>query len=185
MELTVDMLESKERMKELNPLETLKELGFGEGMTFCDIGAGSGTFSFPAAELSKNDIYSLELDDDLIEFINHRKAEKYYNHIYVRKVKSKALPISDDSCDLVMMAEVLHEIEDKMTMYEEIKRGLKKNGKLVIIEYLIDAEGDWPPKEYRVNPNDVKEMTKSLGFELEVERKLGDHYYLLSLRLVR
>lgn len=185
MELTVDILESKERIRELSPLKTLKELGFGEGMTFCDIGAGSGIFSFSAAELSKNDIYSLELNDDLIEFINHRKAEGYFDHIHVRKVKSKSLPIIDDSCDLVMMAEVLHEIEDKMTMYEEIKRGLKYNGQLVIIEYLEDAEGDWPPKEYRVNPNDIKEMTRLIGFEAEEERRLGDSYYLLSLRLVK
>ena len=51
------------RISELSPKATLIRVGFMEGMKLCDIGAGTGIFSFPATEISSDDIYALEILD--------------------------------------------------------------------------------------------------------------------------
>lgn len=183
MKFTVDMLETKERMAELLPTETLKFIGFEDGMTFCDIGAGSGVFSFPAAEISKNNIYALELNDDLINFMENKKANLGLNHMQIKKVKSDILPVNDNSCDLVMMTAVLHGIKRKEELVKEIKRVLKGSGKLTIVEFHKKNQVDGPPMSYRMSPSDVKEIIEKYGFEVEKERVLGENNYLLSFRL--
>ena len=50
----IHKLERAERIQELNPPETLKRIGLMPGNTFCDIRAGTGIFTFAAAELTEN-----------------------------------------------------------------------------------------------------------------------------------
>jgi len=47
-------LENPERLAELSPKDTLMRIGLGEKDIICDIGAGSGIFTIPAAGITKN-----------------------------------------------------------------------------------------------------------------------------------
>ena len=42
--------ENPARLDELRPESTLRRAGFSEGMSLCDIGAGTGIFSVAAAK---------------------------------------------------------------------------------------------------------------------------------------
>ena len=42
----IKKFENPERIAELNPRQTLQAVGFKRGMTLCDIGAGTGLFTF-------------------------------------------------------------------------------------------------------------------------------------------
>ncbi|MFA6075127.1 MAG: hypothetical protein WCV63_02675 [Negativicutes bacterium] len=46
----IKKFENPERVAELNPQLTLRAAGFERGMTLCDIGAGTGLFTFAAAD---------------------------------------------------------------------------------------------------------------------------------------
>ncbi|MCT4634083.1 MAG: class I SAM-dependent methyltransferase [Firmicutes bacterium] len=183
MKFTVDMLETEARMAELIPTETLKYVGFEDGMIFCDIGAGSGIFSFPAAEISSNTVYALELNDDLIGFMDKKKSELGLDHMQIKKVNSENLPVNDDSCDVVMMTAVLHGIKRKVDLIKEIKRVLRSQGKLVIVEFHKKDQVAGPPLEYRMSPLEVKDIIEKCDFELEKERVLGENNYLLSFKV--
>ena len=62
-------LENPQRRKELSPGETLRKAGFAAGMTLCDIGAGTGLFLFEAARISREAVFALEIDPELIQFM--------------------------------------------------------------------------------------------------------------------
>mgnify|MGYP000553606842 CR=1 FL=1 len=50
----VKKFESKARLKELIPYETLKAMGLKANDVFCDIGAGTGIFTFAASGIGSN-----------------------------------------------------------------------------------------------------------------------------------
>jgi len=72
-----------------------------------------------------------------IEFI---KSEEY------------SFPIKDTSIDYVFISNVIHEIEDKLRYFTEIKRVLKTDGLLCII--------DWEKKESEMGPSIKERISK-------------------------
>jgi ubiquinone/menaquinone biosynthesis C-methylase UbiE len=65
----ISKFENPVRLAELNPQQTLVKLGFKEGMQLCDIGAGTGIFSFEAAKLTSEKIYALDISSDMLAII--------------------------------------------------------------------------------------------------------------------
>lgn len=173
----IEKFESEERLKELNPIGTLKRAGFKDGMVLCDIGAGTGVFSIPATEISSGNIYALEKSDDMIEILKTRKAEKEIKNLKVKKVDSDILPIEDGICDLVILITVLHHIDDKKTMVSEIRRIVKKKGRLMIIEFYKRQTPSGPPIEMRISQEELDEFAVDNDLKVIDKFELGDNFY--------
>ncbi|MGO1470232.1 MAG: class I SAM-dependent methyltransferase [Tissierella sp.] len=173
----IKKFESKERLEELSPIETLKKAGFKEGLTLCDIGAGTGVFAIPASKISNENIYALEKSEDMIEILNNRTKEKKLKNLKVKKVKSTTLPMLDNTCDLVIMVTVLHHIDDKKTMVSEIKRILKEKGKLMIIEFHKRDTSMGPPIEIKISKEELEEFARDNELKIVDKFDLGDNFY--------
>jgi precorrin-6B methylase 2 len=57
----INKLENPARLLELAPADTLHKIGLSEGSIFCDVGAGTGVFTFPAASISNTTVYAVEI----------------------------------------------------------------------------------------------------------------------------
>ncbi|NLY09434.1 MAG: methyltransferase domain-containing protein [Tissierellia bacterium] len=179
MSRLISKLEREERVRELSPTTTLMKAGFKEGMSMCDIGAGTGLFTFAAASISNNEIIALEISDDAIALLESRKAEKNFSNISIRKVKNQILPVEDSVCDMVIMVTVLHEIEKPSQMIREIKRLLKASGKLLIVEFFHKDTPMGAPLIERMAETTIIDLCEEQGF-LEVERFcLGENLYAM------
>lgn len=184
LEEKIKKYESKERLEELNPKKTLERLGFREGSILCDIGAGTGIFSFPATELSKNDIYALDVSDKMLELLEERKKSRGVRNLKIKKVENNILPVADNTCDLAIMITVLHHVEDKKFMFSEIGRVLKSSGRLTIVEfYKKDAEMG-PPKDIRISEDELVEIGKKNGLEVVGEYSFGENFYSKTFKFI-
>ena len=169
--------ENEIRLAELDPKNFLVKAGFEEDMTLCDIGAGTGVFTFPATEISNNYIYALDISDNMIEILSERMVERNIKNLKILKVDSPILPLGNNICDMVIMVTVLHEIENREVMMEEIKRILKQNGKLVIIEFHKRKTPMGPPVDHRISEEYVEELGNSKGLRTIRKLSLGDNFY--------
>lgn len=176
-EKAIQKLENPARVKELDPFNTLKTMGFKEDMILCDIGAGTGLFSFAAAQISKNDIYALEISDTMIHLLKNRKDEINAYNLNILKVESSNLPLENNICDMVILVTVLHEIEDKFHILDEINRILKKDGQLLIIEFHQDETPFGPPLHRRISIQQVVEICNSKNLRNIDKRILGENFY--------
>ena len=172
----IEKLENPARLEELAPENTLKRIGLEPGMTFADIGAGTGIFAIPAAKMTREKVFALEISDELIQLLNQRKEDAGLDNLDIRKVE-EGLPLDDDSCDLILMVTVFHELEDKEEMLQEIRRDLKKNGLLAIIEFHGYETPMGPPVPHRIAKEAVQDHAEANGLHLVESFDLGDNFY--------
>lgn len=170
-------LENPLRVSELSPKETLIRVGCDKDTVLCDIGAGTGLFSFAATEISNKTVYALEISDDMIGILENRKAERCVKNLEIRKVFSDSLPLEADLCNMALLVTVLHEIRDMKAMLEEIKRVLKAAGRLLIIDFHKKATPMGPPESRRIAEAEAVKLGSSCGLTVTDEFHLGENLY--------
>lgn len=175
-------LENPLRLSELNPSKTLKRIGLLANHTICDIGAGSGIFTLPAARITKNKVYALEISDEMLSVIGDKAKAEGYTNIELVKVKGESFGLADHSIDIALMVTVLHEIRDKAVMLAEIKRILNDNGRLAVIEFHKKETSLGPPPSHRIGLDEMINIVKCAGFMESDSFDLGDNFYCLVFK---
>ncbi|MEP6582739.1 MAG: methyltransferase domain-containing protein [Ginsengibacter sp.] len=129
-------LERDERQQEENVKLSIDKMNLSPGSSVADIGAGTGYYSFRIAEkVPQGKVYAVEIQDDFIKYLNNKKKELKIKNVEVIKGSDHSPNLPENSIDLVMMADVYHELEYPYEMLQSIKKSLKQNGKLLLLEY--------------------------------------------------
>ena len=130
-------LERPEREKEEQPKKLLKALKIEEGMNVADIGAGSGYHVFRMAPLvgERGKVYAVDIQPEMLKIIEDRmKKDRIANVLTVRgKEADPKLP--DNEIDLIIMVDVYHEFAFPHEMVEAMIKSLKRDGRLVFVEF--------------------------------------------------
>lgn len=175
-----ERLENPERYKLLQPEKTLSKFGLVAGMTFVDIGAGTGFYSRAASEIVGENgvVYALDMSPEMVEIL---KKNGTRDNMRVLLSDEYRLPVENATSDLTLVSTVLHENTDVQKLLDEASRATKSSGKILIIEWKKQDEEAGPAKEERLGQD---ELLKQLSSYDVVEQ--GDltrsHYYLVIRR---
>ena len=170
-------LENPERLKELSPEKTLRRIGLKQGHVFCDIGAGTGIFSLPAALITNNIVYALEISDEMLAIIAEKAKEAGLNQIVPVKVQGDDFGVADGTADVLLLATVLHEIPDKTDFLIRAKRMLKSEGKIAVIEFHKRQTVMGPPVERRISEEETEAAMQAAGLGKTDAFHLGENFY--------
>ncbi len=170
-------LENPVRLAELAPLETLKRIGLGNEQVVCDIGAGSGVFTIPAANITTNKVFALDINEEMLSIIAEKASKERLENITCIKVKDNRFSIENDSIDLALLVTVLHEIPNKEDFLAEVKRILNINGKVALIEFHKNETPMGPPLSHRISQEETNGIFQSLGFMQYDAFDLGANFY--------
>ena len=165
----------------LNPNEVLKQLKLKESITAADFGCGSGGWVIPLAKkLEEGKIFAIDILEEPLSALRAKtKLEKIINVQTILADIEKGVDIAENSLDLVLMTNLLFETENKKKVLEEGKRVLKPGGRILVVEWKIDAP--LGPKEGRVSAEEVKKIAEEIGLKLEKEFEAGIYHYGLIL----
>jgi FkbM family methyltransferase len=129
-------LERTTRPQEENTNLAIEKMNFKPADIIADIGAGTGYYTFKLApKVPEGKVYAVEVQDDMITFLNNRKKKLNNNNVEVVKGGSMSPNLPANSIDMVVMVDVYHELEYPAEMLQAIKKSLKKDGKILLIEY--------------------------------------------------
>ena len=165
----------------LNPLKILEELELQDNMTAADFGCGSGGWTLPLAEkLDQGKVYALDvLPEPLSALKNKAKSWKLINIETRLADLEKRAPLPDESCDLVLMTNLLFECDDKKAVLREGKRVLKPGGRLLVVDWIKDNP---LAKEIEfLSFEEIKNYAHELGLKLEKEFPAGSYHHALVL----
>ena len=165
----------------LDPEKILEKLNLNKKMVAADFGCGSGGWAIPLAKKVKW-VFAIDILEEPLSALRSRmKMEKVFNIDPLRgNVEGKTTLISE-SCDLVLMTNLLFQVDDIKKVLEEGKRVLKKGGKILIVDWIKDnpltKEIEW------VDFEKIKKIAAEIGLKLEKEFEAG--LYHQGLILVR
>ena len=132
----IGWLERPEREEEENTSKLLRNMEIEVGDTIADIGAGSGYHVFKMAPMaSEGHIYGVDIQDEMLEAIQRKKEKSTSKNISEIKGNNKSINLPENSVDKVLMVDVYHEFDYPIEMIASVKKALRSDGKLYLIEY--------------------------------------------------
>lgn len=178
-------LDNPERRKLLPPEESLHKLGFRPGQVVADIGCGTGYFSIPLARLvgEKGHVYGLDIVAQLVEEGRRRAQEARLANLTFLVSQENAVPLEDQQADAVLLAVVVHEIEDVSRFFQEVRRVLKPAGHVKIIEWKKEKMPMGPPVDHRIGADEMTRILKRMEFSPAAPIDLGPgHYGIVAVK---
>jgi precorrin-6B methylase 2 len=162
-----DWLERSSRPKEENTDLAISKLPITKNSVVADIGAGTGYYTFRIApKVPFGKVYAVEIQDDAIKFLKERSEKLKQNNVIVIKGGEQSPNLPDNAIDLAIMVDVYHELLYPHEMLQAMRRSLKPNGKLLLIEYRAED----PKVEIKpLHKTSVTQINKELianGFHL-------------------
>ena len=164
-------------MEFLNPSEVLKQFKLKKGMVAADFGCGAGGWAIPLAKkLEEGKIYAIDILEEPLSALRAKiKLEKIFNIETIKSDVEKTSRLISESCDLVLMTNLLFECEDKKSVLEEGKRVLKPGGKILIVDWQKD--NPLTKEIEKVDFEKIKKIAKEIGLKLEKEFEAGAYHY--------
>ncbi|MFT5280922.1 MAG: ubiquinone/menaquinone biosynthesis C-methylase UbiE, partial [Flavobacteriaceae bacterium] len=147
-----------------NPKNNIEQLGNIEGVTAVDFGAGSGHYSYALAEAVGVDgkVYALEIQRDLLQTLKNTAEERGLGEriisLWCDLEKLGGSKLSDSVADIAIVSNVLFQVEKKDIFLKEVRRVMKKDALLLIVDW-IESFKSLGPQPYMVfNISDAKEL---------------------------
>jgi ubiquinone/menaquinone biosynthesis C-methylase UbiE len=173
-------LEDPERRVWLPPDDILARLPLRADLTVADIGAGTGYFAIPLAGRVKR-VFAVDVQPEMLELLRS-KLSSSGSPANIELVHGSAdrTSLESSSCDLVFLANVWHEFDDTAEVLREVRRILKPEGSLAILDWRPDVDRPpGPPLEHRVAPDAVHKTLSAAGWAPQPAQNVGRYSYLI------
>ena len=146
----IAVLESEDRRMWQSPDVILSAVEVKPNFVVADLGCGSGYFTVPLAAKAKK-VYGIDVQKEMIDFVREKIRRLKIKNVELLVSKPAEIPLENESIDLLLTVNTLHEFDDRERMIEEMKRVVKKGGKLLIVDFMKKETGFGPPVGIRVS----------------------------------
>lgn len=135
----------EEREREERCSMMLANLGLKNSMTVCDMGCGNGFHTLKIAQLlqDRGQVFAVDVQPTMLKLLRERMEEQGIDNVIpvLGSLHDPRLPI--ESIDLILLVDVYHEFSHPEPMLAAMKRSLKPDGMIVLVEFR--AEDDSVP----------------------------------------
>ncbi|MCW5517767.1 class I SAM-dependent methyltransferase [Muriicola sp. Z0-33] len=174
--------ESPERDAYQKPDMVLEYLGELKGKQIMDIGAGSGYFSVKLAEKGAQ-VIAADVNDEFQGALKMRIDENKLENIELRKIPYDSPNLEDNEVDMVLIVNTYHHIENRSDYFSKVKKGIKPEGELVIIDFFKKEIPVGPPVDHKVSLVTVKKELKEAGYtQLDVNVDLLPYQFIIRAK---
>jgi ubiquinone/menaquinone biosynthesis C-methylase UbiE len=147
--------------------KVLESLQINPGDVIADIGSGGGYFAFEFAKKvgGNGKVFAIDTNKNLLDYIGS-KFQVYQIQNVVTIIGNERGFTLPACCNLMFMRNVFHHLSDAVPYFQNIKAGLKADGRIAIIEWSPDAKGsDAFHTKHSTPEADICKVMKAAGFQ--------------------
>jgi len=171
------------RLNERQPPDSvLKAIGIEPGMIIGEVGAGRGRYTVHIAARvgPTGKVYANDIEESYLLYLKNRCEGLGFDHVetIVGGVTDPNLPAG--ALDMVIMVNVVHCLAEPVELLRNIKKSLKSDGVIAIVEGNLDKEpsaaGEWYSRSKLLG------IYRDAGYELVREETFlpSDNIYILK-----
>lgn len=169
---------SEERRSWQDPERIFDSVGIPDSGVMVDIGCGPGFFTVPAAARCRGTVIGMDASPHLLSICRSRlDVAGCSNAELVLMDAGNSIPLAGESAELVLIANVLHDMTSPPALLAEVARILKPGGRLVNIDWSRDDSEFGPPQEIRLSADESSSMMLSAGLRIESTLDAGPYHY--------
>jgi ubiquinone/menaquinone biosynthesis C-methylase UbiE len=177
----IGSLEDPKRDAYQKPQEVLAALDLKPEEIIADIGAGSGYFTFRLARhvSERGTVYAVDVSPDMILHINRTIRDLKVTNVFsiLAEPDDPLLPVA--SVNRFFFSDSWHHIENQTKYLSLMKKMLKPNGEVVMIDFDKKETPVGPPLKMRIAREDLIKQMTSNGFRLAKEHTFLQYQYFL------
>lgn len=163
-----EWLERNNRQQEENTRLAIEKMELSPLSVVADIGAGTGYYTFAIArKIPQGKVYAIEIQDEMIKYLEQKKKASGSNNVEVIKSTAQSPNLPQNSVDLAIMVDVYHELEFPHEMLQSIRKGLKSDGKLLLLEFRAEDPSVAIKPHHKMSMMQANKEMSANGFQLE------------------
>jgi ubiquinone/menaquinone biosynthesis C-methylase UbiE len=172
-------LDDPERLKWLPPDAVVRKIA-RPGLRVADVGAGTGYFALPLARalLPGGRVFAIDMQPEMLQLLRARVLPDL--PIVLVEGEATRTTLQNASVDVVLLANVWHELDDQAASLAEASRILAPGGSIAILDWRKDVEQPpGPPLEHRIPPSEVARALEQHGWRIDTSEDIGTYNYLI------
>lgn len=159
-------LDNTQRRALMPPEETLVKAGIKPGDAVLDLGCGMGYFAVPASKMTgpKGMVYAVDASGVMLAELRSRASREGLFNIQTSQTPLGKLQLPEAGYTLALLANVLHEVDDKNAFLAALAAALKPGTRLAVIEWKKAETPAGPPVKERISEDELQVLLKKAGF---------------------
>jgi SAM-dependent methyltransferase len=164
-----DWLDRPEREIEERPSLAVAALDIRPGQVVADVGAGSGYYTERLARQvgPEGRVYATDIQPQMLAMLERRMKRARFENVELVLSTDVDPRLPDEAFDLVLMVDVYHELARPQEVLRHLRRSLKTDGRLVLIEYR--KESRWVPirEEHKMSVKEARLELEAEGYRFD------------------
>lgn len=150
--------------KFLDPEKLLFSAGLTAGQIVADLGTGSGFYTLAAGKIvgEQGLVYSTDILETALDHVAAEGRLKGLRNLKTFRCDleqaSSCLTIPTGTVDMVILANITHQLKNQTALFAESYRVLKTSGKLVVVEWNDQPAGFGPSASDRVSVDQIRKL---------------------------
>lgn len=182
-----DHLERPERLEKEKPDEVVRIMNLKDGDVVADIGAATGFYTrrLAKAVAPSGKVYANDIQPEMLERLKELAAAEGLTNIIPVLGTDTDPKLPEGAMDWILIVDSYHEFQEPEAMLEKIKKSLKPNGRVALLEQRLEGDtASHISTRHRMSVEQVLSEWEPAGFTLieTIETLPAQHLFLFSVR---
>ena len=130
----IALLQSEERVRELDPDGVIRKLAIPPTATVADLGVGPGVFALPLARhLSSGLVYGVDVEPRQLDALRQKLLAERVDNVIPVLASFSDPHLPPGAIDWIIVVDTYHHLEDRVAYLRGLRDDLSDGGRLVIL----------------------------------------------------
>lgn len=164
-----DWLTRPERIREEDPDRMLAALEIKKGAVVADVGAGVGYHVWRLSEIvgPTGKVIAEDIQPEMLRMLRRNIDDRKIRNVEIVLGTPSDPKLPENSLDLVLMVDVYHEFSDPIAMMGHIRKALKPDGRVVLVEFRKEDPNVPIQPLHKMSVLEIRSELESMGFKFQ------------------